>query len=129
VRPPERLDRLRPAGRHKKAQRQLQYIQTLDELVRGPSVVDRLLGRPPPHRQKKLLLRALQIAAQLATVSVPEITLGEDRCLRQSLRCYKRRGMLGTTNLTADDMTSVKYSLTSNLSRSIHRRAGPTALI
>jgi hypothetical protein len=42
VRPPERLNRIRPAGRHKHVQRQQQYQQALDELSRGPSFTDRL---------------------------------------------------------------------------------------
>jgi hypothetical protein len=62
------------------------------------------LGRQPSPRQCKLLIRALQIAATIATSGVPHITLAEDQCFHQKLRGYKHRGFLATTKLDANDM-------------------------
>jgi hypothetical protein len=108
-RPPERIDR--PTGRHKHFKRELQYQQALRELAAGPTIIDRILGRSPPLRQRKLLLRALQIAATLSATHVPVISLGGDRIFRNQLRRYKRRGFLGTTNLKQEDMTRLRQVL------------------
>jgi hypothetical protein len=111
--PPERIDHGRPTGSNKAQQRQQRYQQALDELARGPPFIDRILHRPPKIQQRKLLLRALQIAATIATVGVPTITLSEDRCLHQRLRRYKRHGYLGsTTNLRDEDLVRLRQVLT-----------------
>jgi hypothetical protein len=57
------------------------------------------------------LIRALQIASQLALVGVPNITLLEDRSLRQNLRRHKRCGLLATTKLNNEDMTRLRQVL------------------
>jgi hypothetical protein len=110
-RPPERIDR-RPTGRHKQDQRTRQYEQTLDELRRGPSFLDRVLRRPATVRQRRLLLRALHIASMLATSgAIPTITLSSDRSLRQRLRRYKHHGFLGTTTIRDNDMARLRQVL------------------
>jgi hypothetical protein len=119
-RPPERIDR-RPTGRDKHDQRQRQYQQTLDELRHGPSFIVWILHRPPTLRQRRLLLRALQIALMLATSgAVPNISLSRDRSLRQRLRRYKHRGFLGTTSIKDKDMTRLRQVLSENEPQSLY---------
>jgi hypothetical protein len=109
--PPARIDRERPTGKHKQQQRDQRYQNVLDELSHGPSLTDRLFRREPKIRHQRLLLRALQIAATLATTGIPSITLSGDRAFRRTLRRYKRRGFLGTTNLRADDLSRLRQVL------------------
>jgi hypothetical protein len=84
-RPPERIDRERPTGCNKKEQRDKRFQRDLEELARGPLITDRLLRRSPSLHHQKLLLRALQIAATLATTSVPNNSLSGDRDFRRTL--------------------------------------------
>jgi hypothetical protein len=78
--------------------------RNLDELSRGPGFAEKYLGHSPPHHQRKLLLRGLQLAAMLAAQHVPFILLSADRAFRSQLRPYKRHGFLGTTKLCDDDL-------------------------
>jgi hypothetical protein len=63
----------------------------------------------------------LKIAATIAVVGVPNITLSEDRSLRRDLRRYKRHGFLGaTTNLRAEDLTRLRQVLSDYAPQSLY---------
>jgi hypothetical protein len=71
------------------------------------------------------LLRALQIAATLATTGVPAITLSSDREFRRKLRQYKHHGFLGTTKLQPEDLSRLRQVLTNFEPQALYSSPNP----
>jgi hypothetical protein len=110
--PPERIDRGRPKGTNKSAQRQKRFDAELTELVRPPNLFKRVTGRRSLAKHCRLLLLGLQASARIQSRDIPSFTLSSDWCIRQRLRRYKSKGLLSTTNLRQEDLSRLRQVLT-----------------
>ena len=93
----------RPIGKDKDGQRMLaDIIERERTLGTKRTLFERVFHRTPTGAHRRLMLLALQAAATIAAAQ-PDITLSENKALRNSLRKYKRDGLMLTGKIKEQD--------------------------